>query len=350
VRRLLKSDGANRVSDPTDKEKIAEVSRAISKERDCDIIVFNYSMENGLHHLFQTFLKKRKTKKKNLVLIVTTEGGDPDSTYRIARCLQNQYDSITIIVAGWCKSAGTLLCIAANELIVADSGELGPLDIQIAKSDELGERSSGLAVGAAFEKLQEESFQLFIRNLSDIKSKIGGRITFRTAADIAAQMVIGVTSDVFAKFDPISIGEDHRANLVAEEYATRLNLKARNLRADHRMDGMQMLLRGYPSHGFVIDREEAAKLFRVVKAPTGQISELLDLLGTDIVFPLSSSQNHKIRLEFLNAEKSARSKAKGPKRRRRAGAKPASAKGDTTVIRGHLPARVEQDPGSEKAA
>ena len=331
---------------PDNSADITRVAGELSLSRDCDILVLNYGMERGLHHFVQDFLKKRKIKKKNLVLFVTTEGGDPDSTYRIARCLQGIYSQITIVVAGWCKSAGTLLCIAGGELIVADSGELGPLDIQIAKSDELGERSSGLTVEAAFEKLQAQSFELFYRNLSDIKTKIGGRITFRTAADIASQMVIGQTSDIFAKFDPVSIGEDHRANLVAEEYAVRLNLKAKNLRVDARSDGLDMLLRGYPSHSFVIDREEARRLFRNVQAPTGQISELVDLLGLDVIIPRSASLNQPMRLEFLNAEKSTRAKGKGkgkPSNRRGRSSK-SLPESNPTNIRRNLP------PGAQEAA
>lgn len=337
---------------PDNSVRIAELANAISDDRDCDILILNYGMDGGLHYPFQLFLKSRARKRTNLILMVTTEGGDPDATYRIGRCLQQQYKHVTIIVAGWCKSAGTLLCIAGNDLIVADTGELGPLDIQISKSDELGERTSGLAVESAFEKLQEQSFELFIRNLSDIKNRIGGRITFRTAADLATQMVVGVTSDIFAKFDPVTIGEDHRANRVAEEYAIRLNLKAKNLQPESRrsLAGLDMLLRGYPSHGFVIDREEAKRLFQRVEAPSGQISELLDLLGTGVVVPRSSSQNQMPRLEFLNAEKPARTARKAARRSRRARGKSVPVEGNASNVRRGISSGPQSDPDKKEAA
>lgn len=336
-----------------EKDRIAELAGAIAAERDSDILLYNYGMDAGAHYPFQNFIKRRGRKRENLLFIVTTEGGDADATYRIARCLQEQYSSITIAVAGWCKSAGTLLCIAGGDLIIADSGELGPLDIQISKSDELGERTSGLTVESAFEKLQEQSFELFIRNLRDIKTRLGGRITFRTAADVASHMVTGVTSDIFAKFDPVTIGEDHRANRVAEEYAIRLNLKANNLQPETRRaaSGLQMLLKGYPSHSFVIDRAEAANLFRRVSAPTGQISELLDLLGLDVVLPRSSSLDQTPQLEFLNAEKPARKARKKPVRRSGgARGKPVPVEGDAANLRRRIPPRTGSDSGSQEAA
>ena len=255
---------------------------------DSDVMLFNFGLDGGFQDHFYRFLTKRIMKRTNLLLFLTTEGGVADCAYRIARWLQDAYGSdggeITIVVAGWCKSAGTLICIAAHKLIIADTGELGPLDVQIAKSDEIWERSSGLVVEAAFEKLQQESFKLFFTNLMEIKEQ-AGRITFKTAADIAAQMVIGQTKEIFAKIDPLTVGEDYRSNLIAEQYAIRLNLKANNLLQTSRVDGLHTLLQGYPSHGFVIDREEASSLFRHVAAPAGKIAELAQMLGRDVVIP-----------------------------------------------------------------
>jgi membrane-bound ClpP family serine protease len=166
------------------KQQIKNLANAIGRERDCDVVIFNFGLEGGFELFFLDFLRKRRRKKKNLLLFLTTEGGQADTAYRIGRYLQESYSSITIAVSGWCKSAGTLICIAAHELIVFDTGELGPLDVQIAKADELGEQSSGLAAEAAFEKLQQEAFKMFKRQLTHIKDEIAGRITFKTAADL----------------------------------------------------------------------------------------------------------------------------------------------------------------------
>lgn len=335
------------------KQKILELSNAIAKEDDCDVMFFNFGLDSGFHHYFYSFLCKRKIKRKNLLLFLTTEGGVAECAYRIARWLQDSYGDITIVVAGWCKSAGTLFCIAANRLVIADTGELGPLDVQIAKADEIWERSSGLAVEAAFEKLQQESFQLFFSNLMQIKEQAGriGRITFKTASEIASQMVIGQTKDIFAKIDPLTVGEDYRSNLIAEQYAIRLNLKATNLVQSSRVDGLQMLLRGYPSHGFVIDRQEAAQIFRHVVAPTGKIAELAQILGNDVITPRHADRKEPPKLEYLNAESTqiakAKSAAKGGRRR---GSSKKSAPPSPKVVRGRVPVRPKPEGGEQEAA
>ncbi len=332
-----------------DKIKVA-LADAVASQADADVFLYNFGIDPEAELRFRKALRGRKNKRPNLLLFLTTEGGDPDTAYRMARMLQSSYAQITAVVCGWCKSAGTLMCIGANDLVMCEEAELGPLDIQIAKADEW-EAGSGLAIEAAFEKLQEESVKLFLRHLQNIRSESGSRITFRTASEIASQMVIGVTRDVFAKFDPLSIGEDHRSNLVAQHYGQRLNLRGRNLYPDSEQDmgGLRMLLRGYPSHSFVIDFDEARNLFRRVKRPKGQLAELTGLLGMEMVLPRHARRNQIPRMEFLNNEKRSRKKAASPSKGRRGSPAPATGTG-AKVISGHISPSSKQNPGRKDAA
>jgi hypothetical protein len=334
------------------KQKILALANAIAQQDDCDILLLNFGMETGFEEAVYRYLCARKVKRKGLLLFLTTEGGMPHTAYKIGRRLQDAYENgITIAVMGWCKSAGTLICIAGRRLLMSDTGELGPLDVQIAKADEMWERSSGLVVEAAFEKLQQESFKLFFQHLMDIKEQ-AGRITFKTAADIAAQMTVGQTKEIFAKIDPVNVGEDYRSNLIAEQYAIRLNLKASNLTKSGRIDGLDMLLHGYPSHGFVIDREEAGNLFKRVAPPAGKIAELAQLLGNDVVVPRNAARREPPKLEFLNAQDAGATKAKGTAKRSAKGRR--SGRKDETPrpanLRGRFPLRSKPEGGEREAA
>jgi hypothetical protein len=62
-------------------------------------------------------------RRPNLILLLVTEGGDPDAAYRISR-----YEKFSCLVSGYCKSAGTLLLLGANQLIFSEHGEIGPLE------------------------------------------------------------------------------------------------------------------------------------------------------------------------------------------------------------------------------
>ena len=133
-----------------------------------------------------------KPRSEKAYFFVSTYGGYARNAYRMIRCLRHAYEHITVVVAGPCKSAGTLLLIGADELVMEGAAELGPLDVQLIKDDELVERQSGLATGFAFSTLRSEALETFRRAFVDLK--LGGRLTTATAASTAADMPIRLTT------------------------------------------------------------------------------------------------------------------------------------------------------------
>ena len=115
------------------------------------------------------FLPQQSNGHKAL-LVMATPGGDPDAGFRIARALQHAYkDGFEALIPRFCKSAGTLVLVGAKKLYMADRSELGPLDIQIKKGDELYGRNSGLDINQAVEFLKGEaliSFNDYMHKLS----------------------------------------------------------------------------------------------------------------------------------------------------------------------------------------
>lgn len=122
----------------------------------------------------------------------------------------------------------------------------------------------------------------------------GGRITLGTAADLAATLTIGLLSPIYSQIDPMHVGEACRASSIAQQYGTRLNEVAKNLRGP---EALEFLIGGYSNHGFVIDRREAAKLFNRVRTPTETESELIDALGDLAYKPISGGPP---RIEFIS--------------------------------------------------
>lgn len=313
------------IQDP--KDALRQAANTLAQELDADFLVFNYEIVPPVDFVFISTVARR-VRRKNVVLLLTTEGGNADSAFRMMRFLQARYERVTVVVAGWCKSAGTLMCIGAHELVMGDSGELGPLDVQIVKADEMDEQKSGLVAEAAFEKLQQEAYKFFIGFVRDI----GGseyRVTLRTASDIATKMTVGVIQPIFDKVDPVTIGEDYRSNRLAQAYAERLNVHSKNLNRSHQIDALENLLSGYPAHGFVIDLKEASALFKNVKPLSAEMVGLVNHLGMDVVLPRSRRQEQGPRLEFLNDEPTRPEKAEVDP----AGAAPNGAAGRSRSIR-----------------
>lgn len=280
--------------------KLRHAANAAGEALSADILLVNSEIWPPVDFQLILQVHKRKT-RANLVLILVTEGGSSDSAFRIMRALQSRYTRITAIVSGWCKSAGTLMCIGAHELQFGELGEMGPLDVQIVKADEMDEEKSGLAIDAAFEKLQQEAFKLFIGFIREMGSA-EYRITLKTAAEISRHIAVGLVSPIFEKLDPVTIGEDYRSNRLALAYAERLNIKAKNLVRRQDLDALESLLSSYQSHGFVIDKTEAENLFRNVKPICEEMVPVVRALGNEAILPRNRRRGQNPKLEYLNDE------------------------------------------------
>jgi hypothetical protein len=191
----------------------------------------------------------------NVSLFLTTHGGDPHAAYRMVRCLQRSYTDIKLLIAGRCKSAGTLVAIGANSLAFGEWGELGPLDMQVSKPDELLFNHSGLDVLQALGIVTESGWDSFATYVAEL---VGAGLSTRIASQIAGSLAGGLMEPIAAQVDPMRLAEATRAIKVAIAYGERIargNLKARSL---------QTLVNDYPAHPFVVDKVEALDLFHNV--------------------------------------------------------------------------------------
>lgn len=270
------------------------IADQVSTEHDSDVLLYNGPIARPHdRELIRMCCARRR--HKNMFLVLVTEGGDADCAYRIARCLQLCYEHVVVFVPGWCKSAGTLVALGANELVIADDGELGPLDVQMSKKDSLFEVQSGLTVNTALTALQDKAYLAWVSFFWQIEQGSQGQITVKTAADIASNLTTGLFAPLYAQIDPMHVGEAAREMQVASYYGTLLMPKSKN----YDSDSLNLLVAYYPSHGFVIDRYEAEKVFRNVRSPTEIENDVAEALGPLGVIPLQEEDTHII---FLSTE------------------------------------------------
>ena len=278
-----------------EKPTVEQVADALAKEIDADVIHYCGVIEpTAANKFIEQCLTRRR--RKNVLLILVTMGGNANSTYRIARCLQDKYERFFLFASGYCKSAGTLMATGAHELIMSDHGELGPLDVQMSRRDELWEYQSGLTVVDTLTSLQEQALSAFEDIFLRIKAGSGGSITLRTATDIAIAITTGLFGNLYSQVDPLHVGEAGRAMRIAAYYGRRLLSKGENTTEDT----LDFMMTGYPSHEFVIDRWEAQDLFRNVREPTEREETLTRLLGARALFPDSTTTQAPFR--FLSSE------------------------------------------------
>lgn len=225
--------------------------------RDQDVVIYSGPISPYLDRNLGT-LMHGISKKSNVLLLLTTLGGDADAAYRTAKLLRRRYGRYALGVLGECKSAGTLIALGANSIVMSESGELGPLDVQVFSPDEFVQQTSGMTISQALSFLSSSAFDTFEEMFLAIRRKSGGIITTQTAAEIATSMVTGLFSPITAKLDPARVGEMQMSLDIAVAYGRRLGARPKTV---------TRLVHGYPSHSFVIDFEEAKELFPGVREP-----------------------------------------------------------------------------------
>jgi hypothetical protein len=273
---------------PDREELIKQAANVLAEEQNVDVFFYNSEIARPYDEEIIALCDSRN-RRDDAVLILCTEGGDPDAAYRIARCFQNYYRKFTCIVAGYCKSAGTLVTVGAHELVMGAAGELGPLDIQMSKRDELGESQSGLIVTTALQALAEKSFSAFEHFFLTIKKKGRRSISFKMSTEIACKLTSGLFSNIYSQVDPMHMGETYRATAIAQHYGLRLDAYGGNLQRG----ALDDLISQYPSHSFVIDGSEAAGLFKTVREPNEAEANLIALLGDDAIAPLTRASSKR---------------------------------------------------------
>lgn len=214
-------------------------------------------------------------KADRAMLILCTYGGNADAAYKIGRYLQLKYDSLKLLVPGYCKSAGTLLAMAADEIVFSPFGELGPLDVQMTRTDDLARMESGLNISEAFLSLEERARNTFATLIGEIIRNSEGIVSFRTAAHSASEVVGALYKPIFGQIEPEDVGSRARAMRIGEDYGERLNTRFKNLRPG----SLYMLSQRYSSHRFVIDMKEAEALFHNVREASATEKRLVADLG-----------------------------------------------------------------------
>ncbi len=80
------------------------------------------------------------TKGEDLDLLLHTPGGDMDAAEKLITMIRTRVNTgqLRVIVPDFAKSAGTLMAIGADEILMSDPSELGPIDPQITLNDAHG--------------------------------------------------------------------------------------------------------------------------------------------------------------------------------------------------------------------
>lgn len=283
---------------PGDKELAAAVT-TVAGEYDADVFVYSGAIEGTAFGQLLTVMPEGRS-RNNALLILTTNGGNAGAAYQIARLFQKAYQEFIVFLPSVCKSAGTLLAIGAHRLIMIPTiSELGPLDVQLQKQNEIFARKSGLLTRSSFEALGEAAFELYEKLMLNITLRSEGMVSFRLASELSADMASKLMAPIFAQINPDTVGSENRDLNIAWHYGVRLAEYSQNTLDQ----AIQYLINEYPSHDFIIDDDEARKLFFNVNFPSADLMTIVALLQDAVIQEQNPSVARCLTDEFIPMEK-----------------------------------------------
>jgi len=185
-----------------------------------------------------------------LDLILITRGGVASGAQRLALLLHELTDRLTVLVPHRAWSAGTLVSLAAHELVLGPMAELSPLDPLI------GAAGSSGAPGAPGDRPAPAGPSVVsaedVRAFRDV-----AREWFGVGGDPAADAQ--VLSLLSQRVSPLSLGTFLRADRFVRQVADEL-LATHIADAGARAAIVERLVSGYHSHDHAVTRRQARAL------------------------------------------------------------------------------------------
>ena len=126
----------------------------IEEMLDSDGLTMISPMQPGVEHRVKVAIEAREERRPNLVVILDTPGGVVEVVERIVRVLRHHYSDVKFLIPDRAMSAGTVLAMSGDDILMDYHSCLGPIDPQLQLDDRLVPALSYLA---QYENLVEKS-------------------------------------------------------------------------------------------------------------------------------------------------------------------------------------------------
>ena len=262
----------------SDKARLAALIADIEAQRNSKVIVYwvgdvGKVSSGAVLTLFDQLEAIGSTERIDLLL--STTGGDADVPWRIVSMCREYCTHLSVLVPYRALSAGTTICLGADEIVMTPLGSLGPIDPS--RTHPLLPRVAG-ATEAEPVSVQD------MRHAMQFVREAGGASIAYTPEAMAA-----IYTALFDKIHPLAIGAIEQSYALAKLVArmcleTHMDPVADEAEIRRIVD---RLCDDYKSHGFAIDRREARAIgLKVVDADPALRATLGEVVKLYLARPL----------------------------------------------------------------
>lgn len=113
--------------------RIRDLVGDIEKHLSADVLAYSGPMFDGTPDLFKQVIENKRKTRRHALVWLETNGGFVESTERTANILRHHYRTVDFVVTSYAMSAGTILVMSGDSILMDYSAMLGPIDPQIAR-------------------------------------------------------------------------------------------------------------------------------------------------------------------------------------------------------------------------
>ncbi len=88
-------------------------------------------LEQADFYVIRDLLADKKKDFRKVDVYIETLGGSGETAEDLVRYLHNNFETVSFIVSGEAKSAGTIIVLSGDEILMTETGSLGPIDAQM---------------------------------------------------------------------------------------------------------------------------------------------------------------------------------------------------------------------------
>ncbi len=253
---------------PSEKQDIGALIDRIEKARNSKVIVYWMTPQAKISEgvVVPLYDQLMSIGKADLIdLILFTAGGDTEAPWRIVTLIREFGKKLAVLVPHRAHSAGTLLSLGADEIVMTRLGVLGPIDPS--RSHPLLPRREGAP------EAEPISVQDMRHAMQFIREAAGPGMENWYSPDALAHIV----SALFDKIHPLAIGAIEQSYALSKLIGTRC--LGTHMDADKEAPQIKAIVDKlcdeYKSHGYQIARKEAKEIGLKVIDATDEVEDAL---------------------------------------------------------------------------
>lgn len=183
---------------------------------------------------------------EGLDLFLYTRGGQIVPPLRLVHLLREYCDHLAVLVPFRAHSAGTLIALGADEIVMGKMGELSPIDPTVALAPE---DAAHEGLESTVQQIEIEDVSAYFRFAQEV-----GRLT--DSSDMAAAF-----EALVQRLNPLQLGHLARVHSLIRLLGRRLLATHMPANRSEELDQIvRMLTEGYFSHEYLISRKEAENI------------------------------------------------------------------------------------------